>query len=155
LAVPGGVVDLVVDCSVIGKWELPVEDHTPEAMELFRDWQARAVRVHSPDLLPSEIGSVFLRAVRRNRITVDEARASIRNLLSFNYTLHDSRPLVPRTFEIARQHNQRIYDCFYVALAEREGIEFWTSDQRLYNALRIHFPFVRFIADYTALRPIP
>lgn len=55
---------------------------------------------------------MFLRSVRRDRITEDEARVSIRNLLNLNYVLHDSRLLVPRAFEIAYQHNQRIYDCF-------------------------------------------
>ena len=66
--------------------------------------------------------------------------------------MHDSRPLVDRAFEIAHQHDQRIYDCFYVALAEREGVTFWTSDQRIYHALSAHFPFVRLIADYLPQR---
>lgn len=152
MALPKQVVPLVVDCSVVAKWELPAEDYTPQAMELFRDWQAGAVAVLSPDLLPSEIGSTFLRSVRRGRITVVEAETSIRNLLNFNYRLHDSRPLVQLAFEIARQHNQRIYDCFYVALAEAEGIDFWSSDQRIYNALSAHFPCIRHIADYVPLR---
>ena len=146
---------LVVDCSVLSKWELPEEEHVAQAMELMGDWLADAVAFRCPDLLPSEIGSPFLRAVRRNRITAAEATVSIQNLLNVECDLQPSSPLVPRTFEIARQHNQRIYDRFYVALAEREGIEFWTSDQRLYNALHAQFPFVRFIADYTSLRPIP
>ena len=155
MAVSGSVVSIVVDCSVLGKWELPVEDHTPEAMEIFRDWQAGAVVVHSPDLLLTEIGSVFLRSVRRGRITEPEARVSIRNLLRLNYVLHDSGPLVLDAFEIAHQYNQRIYDCFYVALAERERMSFWTSDLRMYNALSAHFPSVCHIANYVAHRPPP
>jgi predicted nucleic acid-binding protein len=155
LAVSQAVAALVVDCSVVVKWELPAEEYTSEAMELFQDWQAGAVVVHSPDLLPSEIGSVFLRALRRDRVTDEEARASIQNLLSLDYILHDSRPLVPSAFEIAHRHNQRIYDCFYVALAERDGISFWTSDERLYNALHLDYPFVQFIAHYTPHRPLP
>jgi predicted nucleic acid-binding protein len=146
------IVSLVVDCNVVAKWELPAEDYTAEAMELFQDWQANAVSLYAPDLLPSEIGSVFLRAVRRNRITVAEAEVSIQNLLNLDFNLQPSRPLVPRAFEIALQHNQRIYDCFYVAVAEREGVDLWTSDERLFNALNTHFPFVRFIRDYMPLR---
>jgi predicted nucleic acid-binding protein len=143
---------VVVDCSVIAKWELPAEDHTPEAMELLQDWEASAVSLRCPDLLPSEIGSTFLRAVRRNRITEDEATASIENLLNVDYDLQSSAPLVHRAFEIALQLNQRIYDCFYIALAEREAIEFWTGDRRLFNAMNAHFPFIRFIAAYVPLR---
>jgi predicted nucleic acid-binding protein len=65
---------------------------------------------------------------------------------------HASTPLVLRSLEIADRHSQRIYDCFYVSLAEREGMEFWTADERLCNALAAHFPFIRFISDYVPLR---
>jgi predicted nucleic acid-binding protein len=140
---------------VLVKWELSTEEYTSKAMELFRDWQAGAMAMHAPDLLLSEIGSTFLRAVRRGRLTPAQARASIDGLLMFPYILHDSRPLVPRAFEIAHQLNQRIYDCFYVALAEREGMNFWTSDERFYNALQAHFSCVRFIAHYTPQRVLP
>lgn len=152
MAVSPVVTEIVIDCSVLVKWELSTEQYTSEAMELFRDWQGGAVVMHAPDLLLSEIGSTFLRAVRRGRLTPAQARASIHGLLTFPYILHDSGPLVPRAFEIAHQHNQRIYDCFYVALAERAGMNFWTSDERFYNALNAHFPCVRFIAHYSPLR---
>jgi predicted nucleic acid-binding protein len=72
--------------------------------------------------------------------------------LRFAYILHDSGPLVDRAFETAHGNDQRIYDCFYVALAEREGVNFWTSDLRIYNALSRHFPFIHLIANYVPLR---
>jgi len=143
---------LVVDCSVIVKWELPDENHVAEAMELLYDWQAAAVLVHATDQLPSEIGSTFLRALRRGRQAEAQARVSMGNLLVLPYDLQLARPLVPRAFDIADRYNQRIYDCFYVALAEREGVDFWTGDERLCNALGGQFPFIRFIADYKPLR---
>lgn len=152
MAIPRAVVVLVLDCSVAAKWELPGEEHTSEALELYRDWEAEAIQVLTPDLFPSELGSVCLRAVRRGRITEAQAQTSLQRLLDLPYDLQPSTPLVPRAFEIAYQHSQRIYDCFYVALAEREGVDFWTSDERLCNALRTHFPFVRFIADYIPQR---
>jgi hypothetical protein len=52
---------LVIDCSVLVKWELAGEEHTAAAMALFHEWQAGRVALHAPDLLPSEIGSAFLR----------------------------------------------------------------------------------------------
>jgi predicted nucleic acid-binding protein len=143
---------LVLDCSILVKGELPGEVYAAEAMELARDWDAGAITVHVTDLIPSEIGSVFLKALRRGRITAGRARVSIERLLDMPYTPHASPPLVLRAFEIADQYNQRIYDCFYVALAEREGVDFWTGDERLCNALGAQFPCVRFIADYKPLR---
>lgn len=121
-------------------------------MELLYDWQAAAVLVHATDQLPSEIGSTLLRAIRRGRQAEVQARVSIRNLLILPYELRPSQPLVARAFDIALRHNQRIYDCFYVALAEREGVDFWTGDERLYNALATRFSFVRFISEYQPLR---
>ena len=146
---------MVVDCSVLAKWELPGEDYTQEALEVYRDWEAEAITILSPDLLPSEIGSVFLRAVRRGRVAAAQAQVGMQRLLDLPYILQPSTPLVPRAFEIAHRHNQRIYDCFYVALAEREGVSFWTSDERLFNALNTHFPCVRFIAHYIPQRQSP
>jgi predicted nucleic acid-binding protein len=51
-------------------------------------------------------------------------------------------------FYESNDNQQRAYDCLYVALAERDGIELWTGDERLYNALHAQHPFVRWIADY-------
>jgi predicted nucleic acid-binding protein len=149
---PRTVVPVVIDCSILIKWELQDEDYTDEALELLQDWRAGVVEFHAPDLLPSEIGSAFLRALRRGRVTAGQARASIQGLLAVAYSLWSSELLLERAFEIAEQHNQRIYDCFYVALAEQAGIEFWTGDERLANALGVHFPFIRRIADHLPRR---
>jgi predicted nucleic acid-binding protein len=152
MAVPRPVIPLAVDCSVIMKWELPNEQFTAEAAELLRDWESGAVLILSVDLLPSEIGGAILRTLRRGRFTEAQAQASLRTLLGLSFELRPSGPLVEQAYEIAYQHNQRIYDCFYVALAEREQVDLWTSDERLFNALGAHFPCIRFIRDYVPLR---
>jgi predicted nucleic acid-binding protein len=146
------VTPLVVDANVPVKSELSGEAYTDEALELIEDWRAGAVVVHAPDLLPSELGSVLLRGLRTGRLTRQQALVSLGTLLALPYHLHPSTQLVPRSFEIADQYGLRIYDCFYVALAEREGIDLWTADERLCNALAADFPFVRFLADYVPLR---
>ncbi len=40
-----------------------------------------------------------------------------------------------------------VYDCLYVALAEREGCEFITADDRLVRALKPAFPFIISLAS--------
>ena len=97
---------------------------------------------------PSEVISAFLRASRRGRLTTDEAREAIRDLLALPCVLCDVTALADRAFTIAHQHQQRAYDCLYVALAERDGSTLWTGDERLYNALHTQHPFMRWIADY-------
>ena len=56
--------------------------------------------------------------------------------------LISSIPLIPRAYDIASQARIGVYDCLYVALAEREGCELVTSDGRLLNALGATFPFI-------------
>ena len=97
--------------------------------------------------------SAFLRAHRRGRVSKEEAKEAIQALLRLSFVLFDVALIATRAFEIAQQYNQRSYDCFYVALAEREGVELWTGDQRLYNALHSHIGFVCWIAEYQQTRP--
>ena len=139
---------LVVDCSVVVKWKIPTEDHAAAAEALFGDWEHHVVDVLVPNHFPSEVISAFLRASRRDRLTTDEAREAIRDLLALPFVLCDVTALADRAFTIAHQHQQRAYDCLYVALAERDGVELWTGDERLYNALHAQHPLVRWIADY-------
>lgn len=47
-----------------------------------------------------------------------------------------------RAFAISSQHRIGIYDCLYVALAEREGCDLITPDDRLVKVLQSHCPFV-------------
>ncbi len=41
-----------------------------------------------------------------------------------------------------------IYDALYLALARDHGCEFWTADERLYNAVRDRLPWVHWIGVY-------
>ena len=53
-------------------------------------------------------------------------------------SLHD------QTMSFASRFNRpATYDAHYLALSEREGAEFWTADQHLYNAIHHQLPWVR------------
>ncbi|MGH7965762.1 MAG: type II toxin-antitoxin system VapC family toxin [Candidatus Binatia bacterium] len=143
---------LVVDCSVVVKWKIPAEDYAAEAEGLLLDWQQQAVDLCAPNLLQSEVISAFLHAYRRGRVSEDEAKIAVQDLLALPFLLYDVAPIAVRAFTMSRQYNQRSYDCIYVALAEREGVEVWTGDRRLYNALCAHLAFVRWIGDYQRKR---
>ena len=47
-----------------------------------------------------------------------------------------------RAIEIATKARIAVYDCLYVALAEREGCELITSDEKLIKNLQSRFPFI-------------
>jgi predicted nucleic acid-binding protein len=42
------------------------------------------------------------------------------------------------------------YDCMYAVLAEREGCEFWTGDERFWNVARSSFPWVRWVGELSS-----
>jgi predicted nucleic acid-binding protein len=57
--------------------------------------------------------------------------------------LHGYLKLLPRAYELSSQTRQGVYDCLYVALAEREGCELITADSRLIANLQVSFPLIR------------
>jgi predicted nucleic acid-binding protein len=150
---------LLADTSTIAKWKLITEEYAAQADELLGDWEFGAVQVCVPDQTLTELVNAMLGAYRKHppRLSQAEAGEALGDLLASPFTVFrtNGRRLLLRSFEIAAQFNLRAYDCIYVALAERKGLEFWTGDERLYNALHATFPFVRWIAHYQRKRPSP
>jgi predicted nucleic acid-binding protein len=52
--------------------------------------------------------------------------------------LHPYLSLLPRAYELSSQARIGVYDCLYVALAEREGCPLLTADDRLARSLPSH-----------------
>ncbi len=51
-----------------------------------------------------------------------------------------------QALKIAQRYNlPATYDAHYLALAERLGIEFWTADRRLFNAVRSSLSWVNLV----------
>ena len=147
---------LLADSSTAVKWKLTSEEHAAQADELLQDWEQGAVQICVPDQLLTELVSALLGAFRKHppRLSEAEANEALRDLLASPFTIFrtQGRKFLVQAFEIAAQFNLRAYDCIYVALAERKKLEFWTGDERLYNALHGAFPFIRRIADYQRKR---
>jgi predicted nucleic acid-binding protein len=51
-------------------------------------------------------------------------------------------PLLFRAAEISSRMRSGLHDCLYIALAEREGCEFVTVDDKLLKNVQKDFPFV-------------
>jgi predicted nucleic acid-binding protein len=87
------------------------------------------------------------KAVARGDLTEEEGREAISLLL----TVHAYRRPLPsphESYELARKYQRSVYDSWYLALAEELGSEFWTADQKLYNAVKDRLPFVKWLGDY-------
>jgi len=123
----------VVDASVGFKW-LVTETNSDKALSLYGD------NLIAPDIFPTEVTNALQAAEWGNRIK--DAQLYLGELMLYLPTLHNSTLLLPRALEIASQARRSIYDCLYVALAERENCELVTADTKLLNAIRKDYPFV-------------
>jgi predicted nucleic acid-binding protein len=122
---------VVVDASVAVKWVLP---------EAGSD-RAAAIRTADDDLVaPSlacaEIGSAIWRAVLRGDVSAAEARRDLRVAVDHYRRIVPLEELAERAIDLAMRLRHPIYDCFYLALAEREGCPLITADSRLVAAAK-------------------
>jgi len=132
----------VLDASVAVKWVLPESD-SAKAIALRDDYLRAIHELLSPDTFTAEVAHALLKAERRRLIPFGEALVGLAGILRMSPRLHPILPdLLPRAAVIASQARIGVYDCLYVALAEREGCQLVTSDDRLLGVLGKEFPFI-------------
>lgn len=123
----------VLDASVAIKWVLPEPDSS-KALSLRDDFQRRIHELIAPDTLAVKVAHALTRAERRKILQPGEAAIRLSRILSFPPDLQPYLSLLPRALELSSQMRIGVYDCLYVALAERESCQLITADQRLVNS---------------------
>lgn len=131
----------VLDASVALKTVLPEED-SDKAIALRDAFQENIHQLIAPDILPSEVAHALAKAERRGILKSPEGLQRLLGILSLSPDLYPSLPLLPRAYEIASAVRIGVYDCTYVALAEREHCELVTADKKLIANLQSDFPFI-------------
>jgi predicted nucleic acid-binding protein len=131
----------VLDSCVALKWVLR-EEHSAIARRVRDDFQRQVIDLVAPDVFPIEVAHALTKLERRRIIQQTEGLLKLTDLLNDLPTLHPSLPLLARAFDIAARARLGVYDCLYVALAEREGCELLTADDRLVRALQPNYPFI-------------
>lgn len=131
----------VLDSSVAFKWVVR-ESGTDQALELRDAYRGGVHALIAPDILPIELAHALTRAERQGRLNLSEATRLLTAVLLTSPDLHPYLPLLPRAVELSSQLRVGVYDCLYVALAEREDCEFVTADIRLIAVLQRRFEFI-------------
>ncbi len=133
----------VIDCSVAFKWEVD-EPFSDQARQLREDSRKGTLEMLAPDLFPIEVANALTVAERRGRILTGQSTILLADVLTTLPIIHPSLPdLLPRAHAIAAMTVVSVFaDCLYVALAEREGCELITADDRLLRNLQAQFPFI-------------
>ncbi len=80
-------------------------------------------------------------------IPVGDARPLLGRVMRTPPIMHPFEPLLDRAVDISSQTRSGLYDCLYVALAEREGCELVTDDKKLIANVKPHFPFIVALAS--------
>src|SRR5688572_19234572 len=110
----------VIDTSVDIKTYVQERD-SGKAVRLRNEYHQGVHELIAPNLFPTEMCNVLLILERSGKIKPGDADVFFRHCLSELPPLVAAVPLLPRALEIAKQFQQTVYDCLYVALAEREG----------------------------------
>lgn len=142
---------VVVDASVVLKWQLEDEEAAPQALALRDDFLLHGrVNLAAPSLLVYELTNGILTAARRGRIPRNLAEQGLRNLLAAGIRLLAVDPL--RVFALSLRWKVSAYDGAYLTLAEQMDCEVWTGDQAFYSACRKKGSRVCWIGDYRKAR---
>ncbi|MBL8792442.1 MAG: type II toxin-antitoxin system VapC family toxin [Planctomycetia bacterium] len=131
----------VLDASVALKWVL-AETDSAKANALRDDFRNQLCELLVPDVFPVEVAHALTRAERKGIIQPPQAIHLLADVLSTPVTLHPYRSLLPRAVAISSVFRCGVYDCLYLALAEREGCAFVTADDKLVKNLGTQFPFI-------------
>jgi predicted nucleic acid-binding protein len=131
----------VLDSSVAFKWVV-IEPFSDKARDLRDEFRQGLHEFIAPDIFPIEVAHSLTRAERQGRISPPEASILLAEVLLTRPQLHPYMPLLSHAVAISSQARIGAYDCLYVVLAQREGCEFLTADDRLIRVLRPTYPFI-------------
>jgi predicted nucleic acid-binding protein len=136
---------VVVDASLLIKL-LVAEELSQEARRLQDGWANSGIERFAPSLVDYEIVSALNRKFVAGSLSADEVDSAIELALQDSIKIIDSNDLHRDALRLARRLGLRsTYDAHYLALADDLDCEFWTADERLYNAVRERFPLIRWL----------
>jgi predicted nucleic acid-binding protein len=119
---------IIVDASVAVKWVLPETDSGP-AVAL-----REAGDLIAPSLVIAEIGNALWKSVLRGDVDKSDASAALQIAVGHFERIVPIDQLATRALELAVDLRHPIYDCLYLALAERERAPIVSADAKLLSA---------------------
>jgi predicted nucleic acid-binding protein len=90
----------------------------------------------APELIVAETANALWRRVRTGGRSAEQAREVLADAMAPISRLVPMAPLRARALDLALRRDHPVYDCLYVALAQREGVPLLTADRRLAERFR-------------------
>jgi predicted nucleic acid-binding protein len=125
---------LVLDSNVALKLVLPEPD-VDAVLRLLDNYYAGIHELIAPNVFPVEVAHAITRAERQGRIAENDSWRLWQIVMGDCPRLFNTTPLMQRAIEISSTARIGVYDCLYVALAEQQGCELVTADERLIKNL--------------------
>lgn len=117
---------LVVDASVAVQWVLPeAQSERANALRLTGE------PMIAPDLVYAEIGNAIWKRALQGELSPKDAVEALETAASLFTLIVPMAELCSRATEIAIALKHPIYDCFYLALAERDRAPLISIDKKL------------------------
>ncbi|MBF0625627.1 MAG: type II toxin-antitoxin system VapC family toxin [Magnetococcales bacterium] len=121
---------LVVDANVCVGWFLNVP-YRAQAMKVLRaGWPMLA-----PEWLVAEVTSVAWKMAKSGMANDELVHRMLKELPGY-FSLAPMAELAHAAYRLSRTLQHSPYDCFYLALAERENASLVTADERLISRLK-------------------
>jgi predicted nucleic acid-binding protein len=129
---------ICLDAGFVASAFLPEGDASVYAANRIAQWRAKGIEFVAPDLWAYEAVSIVFKA---------HGPVVLAEMLRFPVTL--IRPIsYERAYDLAMTyHLPAPYDAHYLAVAEAEGVEFWTGDKRLYDRVHAGLPWVHCLGE--------
>ncbi|MDP3880282.1 MAG: type II toxin-antitoxin system VapC family toxin [Dehalococcoidales bacterium] len=140
--------NVCVDASLAVAW-LSWEEHTPIANALRQDWRERGVQMLAPALFHAEVTSAIRQQVYFKRMLPEEGEEAFSICLDIPIRIIDWPEVYRKAWQLARDYNLPVcYDMQYLAVAELEDCELWTTDRKLVNSLPDKPARIRWVGEY-------
>ena len=136
----------ILDVSVAVRWVVPNE-LTPKALKLREEYEHKIHNLLAPDIFIAEAANALTKAERQKLIAIGESTPLHTQIVASLPVLHSHFAYVARALDISSKTRGGFYDCLYVALAEREGCDLITADDKLIRNLQARFPFIKSLAS--------
>jgi predicted nucleic acid-binding protein len=142
---------VVIDANILIAFGLADEPLHTQARQILTGWRTTGTLLVAPQLFRSEITAVIRKAVYLERISHEQGRSMLSQLLVYPVEFHEDDALLKTAYELAHRFNRpRAYDAQYLALAMRLACDFWTADERMFNAIKEKFPTIRWLGNWSA-----
>jgi predicted nucleic acid-binding protein len=117
---------------------------------LWAEWARTRTELLAPPVFPAEVLSGLWQAVRRSRVTREEAGSLLNAFLDLEIRLASHQELLPSVWSLLERYPYaRTYDLHYLALASLTRNPLWTADKQFFDRVSADWPQVNLLGQDT------